>query len=794
MRASWKLKLSLAMIAAVGTGLWACNSKLKSAPTLESITEITRSERTIDERVEQILSKLSLEEKIGQMTQITLDVVTKGENVYVSDEPLELDIELLKEAIAKHKVGSILNTANNRARSVEKWNKVIAEIQELSMQEIGIPCLYGIDAIHGTTYTAGATFFPQQIGMAATWNPDLVKQGAQVTAYETRASAIPWNFSPVLDMGRNPAWPRMWETYGEDVYLNAQMGIAAVKGYEGENNELSDSTKVAACIKHFLGYGSEKSGKDRTPAYLPEIELREHYLPSYKAAIDAGAHTIMINSGIINGQPVHANVDYLTTLLRDELKFDGLVVTDWADIQNLQTRDKVVATHKEAIKLAINAGIDMSMVPYTLEFTDLLVELVNEGEISIKRIDESVRRVLKLKLELGLFTKPYPSKDDYPEFGSEKFEKMAYNSAAESITLLKNDKRILPLKKGMKLLVSGPNANSMRTLNGGWSYSWQGEKVEAFAQGYNTILEAVQQKFGETNVKFVEGVTYNHAGQYFEEHVIDINAAVKAAQNVDVILLCLGENTYTESPGNLHDLYISQNQRKLAEALAATGKPVVLVLNEGRPRLISQFDRDMSAIIQTYLPGNFGADALADILIGEVNPSGKLPYSYPMYPNALGTYDHKPSESSNEMDGMYNYDSSLPLQFHFGYGLSYTTFAYKDLKLSKSEIGPEDSFTVSVKVKNVGERLGKEVVQLYTKDLVASITPDSRRLRRFKKVELAPGETKTVSFTLKASDLAFVGKDLKWTLEEGAFKIMIDKETQILKLNNSRQFEHANTL
>ncbi|KXX69625.1 glycosyl hydrolase [Flammeovirga sp. SJP92] len=755
----------------------------------KAISEIINSRISVDKKAEKILQKLTLEEKVGQMAQITLDVITKGENVYVSDEPITLDQKKLEEAIVKYKIGSVLNTANNRARSREKWNEVIKQIQQVSLKEIGIPVLYGVDAIHGTTYTEGATFFPQQIGMAATWNPELVQRGAEITAYETRASSIPWNFSPVLDMGRSSTWPRLWETYGEDVYLTSQMGVAAINGYEGVNNDLSNPNKVASCIKHFVGYGSEKSGKDRTPSYLPEIELREHYLPSYKAAIDAGAQTIMINSGIINGTPAHADFNLLTTLLRSELGFKGVVVTDWADIQNLHNRDKIADTHKEAVKKAINAGIDMSMIPYDFNFTTHLIDLVNEGEVSINRIDDAVQRILKLKINLGLFETPYPKVEEYPDFGSKDHEKVAYDAAVESITLLKNEEDLLPLKRGAKILVTGPNANSMRTLNGGWTYSWQGEKVEQFAQGYNTIFDAVKNKFGHDKVTFVAGVEYNHYGQYFEEMNIDIEAAVDAAKSNDVILLCLGENSYTESVGNLHDLYISQNQRALAEAMAATGKPVILILNEGRPRLISQFNMKMNAIVQTYLPGNFGGDALASILIGENNPSGKLPYSYPMYPNALGTYDHKPSEAQEKMQGMYDYNSSLPFQFPFGFGLSYTTFEYSELLLSKKEIDPDESVNVQVKVKNTGDVEGKEVVQLYVKDLYASITPDNKRLRKFKKINLKPGESKVVNFKLRADELAFVGADLKKTVEKGDFKLMIADQFEMFKVSEMKKYQ-----
>ncbi|NLR90336.1 glycoside hydrolase family 3 N-terminal domain-containing protein [Flammeovirga agarivorans] len=768
-------------------------SLLLTSPSIAKTSDSERPDKkkeTREEKVEKILKELTLEEKVGQMTQITLDVITVGENAYVSNEPLAVDTKLLQEAIRKYKIGSVLNTANNRARTPEKWNEVISAIQDEAMKEIGIPVLYGVDAIHGTTYTAGATFFPQQIGLGATWNPELTRRGAEVTAYETRASSIPWDFSPVLDMGRNPRWPRIWETYGEDVYLTSQMGAAAIKGYEGENNDLSDETRVAACIKHFIAYGAEKSGKDRTPTYLPEIELREHYLPSYKAAIDAGAHTIMINSGIINGVPVHANYELITRLLKEELGFQGLVVTDWADIENIHNRDKVAETHKEAVKLAINAGIDMAMVPYNYNFTTNLIELVKEGEVSMERIDDAVRRILLVKEELGLFKTPYPKVKDYPRFGSEEFEKDAYKAAAESITLLENNNDILPLPKNARVLVTGPNANSMRTLNGGWSYSWQGEKVHEFAAEYNTILEAVQNKLGKENVKYAAGIEYKNDGQYYEEQNIDIDAAVAAAKDVDYILLCIGENTYTESPGNLHDLYISQNQRKLAEELAKTGKPVVMILNEGRPRLVSQFVDKAEAVLHVYLPGNFGGDALADVLVGDVNPSGKLPYSYPMYPNALGTYDHKPSEAPTKMEGMYDYDSSMPLQWRFGHGLSYTSFDYANLTLSSNEINGEDTFTVSVDVKNTGEVVGKEVVQLYTSDLYASVTPDNKRLRRFEKVELKPGETKTIKFTLSGKDLAFVRADLKTAVEKGDFKVKIDKLSADLKVKNTVVFDN----
>lgn len=742
----------------------------------------------VEKKIETHLSEMTLEEKVGQMTQITLDVITEGENAFVSNEPLALDKELVLEAIKKYKVGSVLNTANNRARTPQKWNEIIAHLQEVSIQEIGIPMIYGVDAIHGTTYTAGSTFFPQQVGMGATWNPELNRLGSEVCAYETRACGISWNFSPVLDMGRDARWARMWETYGEDVYLNTKMGIEAIIGYQGEDNDISAQGRVAACLKHFLGYSSE-SGKDRTPAYIPERQLREIYLPTFAAAIEQGAYTVMINSGLINGVPVHASYSLLTQLLKEEMGFEGLVVTDWADIENIYNRDKIANSHKEAVRMAINAGIDMAMVPYNYDFTTNLLELVNEGKVSMERIDDAVARILRTKYAMGLFENPVDKIEDYKDFGSNKSEEIALNAARESITLLKNSNNTLPLSKGTKVLVTGPNANSMRTLNGGWTYSWQGEKVHEFADGYSTILTAIQKQAGKKNVSYVEAITYDNEGQYYDEINIDIDAAVSAAKDVDVIVLCAGENTYTEKPGDLHDLYISENQEKLALALAATGKPVVLVLNEGRPRLISKFDGQMAAVVQTYLPGNFGGIALAEILYGKINPSGKLPYTYPKYPNSLITYDHKASENQEKMEGMYDYESFLEVQYPFGHGLSYTTFEYANLNISKSEFTAEDELSVSIDVTNTGKVDGKEVVQLYSTDQFATIAPSVKRLRRFEKVTLKAGETQTVTFTISARDLAFVGMQQEWIAEEGEFTITVGTQSNDIKLTETHVFE-----
>ncbi|WP_462318645.1 glycoside hydrolase family 3 N-terminal domain-containing protein, partial [Marinilabilia sp.] len=606
-----------------------------------------------------------------------------------------------------------------------------------------------------------------------TWNRDLVRKGGEITAYETRASSIPWTFSPVLDMGRDARWPRIWETFGEDVYLNSQMGIEIVKGYEGADNEVGEPVNVASCLKHYIGYGTPVSGKDRTPALIPDIELRERHLPPFRAAVEAGAHSVMVNSGLINGVPVHASYKMITDILKEELGFQGVVVTDWKDIENLHERDKVAKTQKEAVKLAINAGIDMSMIPYNFNFCDYLVELVNEGEVPMSRIDDAVRRILNMKHKLDLFDTPVTNYEDYPKFGSDEFEAAAYQTAAESVTLLKNEDNVLPLSKDVKVLVTGPNANTMRPLNGGWSYSWQGNLVDEFAGKYSTILEAIQEKVGEENVTFVPGVEYNMGGKYWEEIPGDLNAVAEAAKNVDYVILAIGENSYTEKPGDLHDLSLSDNQMALAQIAIESGKPVIAVLNEGRPRIIREIVPGVKGILHAYLPGNFGGLAVADILFGDVNPSGKLPYTYPMYVNTLVTYDHKPSENQAKMVGMYDYESDFAIQSPFGFGLSYTTFEYSDLSLSSESISDEDELTVNVTVTNTGDRAGKEVVQFFTSDLFASITPDVKRLRRFEKIDLKPGESKTLTFNLTVEDLAFVNAELNRVTEPGEFEISI---------------------
>lgn len=739
----------------------------------------------LTEKAKSIVKQMTLEEKAGQMTQITLDVITVGKKRTSSDEPLQLDSSLVLEAFRKYKVGSILNTANNRARTTEKWNSVISYLQKVAIEETGVPVLYGIDAIHGATYTAGATFFPQQIGQGATFNPELVKKLNEITAYEMRASGIPWNFSPVLDMGRDPRDPRMWETYGEAVLLAKRMGAAATEGLQGDLEKI-DLNHGAACLKHYLAYNSN-SGKDRTPLSISARELIEKHAPGFQAAIDAGAKSVMINSGVLNGLSVHANPQILTTLLREDMGFEGMVVTDWLDIENLHKRDRIAKTEKEAVKIAINAGIDMAMVPYDYDFTTNLIELINEGEVSMERVDEAVTRIIKLKLELGLFENPVTFREDYPEFGSETFINQAKETALESITLLKNND-ILPLSGNTKILVCGPNANSMRTLNGGWSYSWQGEKVEEFAGGYNTIYESLINKFGNKNVTLIEGVEYEMEKAYFNDRISGLDKAVKAAKNHDVIIACIGENSYCEKPGDLHDLHLSRNQENLVKQLAATGKPVILILNQGRPRLIRDIDGLAAAVINCYLPGNYGGDALAEILAGDYNPNGKLPFTYPMYPNSLLTYDYKPSENQEKPEGIYDYQSELAIQYPFGYGLSYTSFEYKNLKLSDNKLNTNGEVLITVDVTNTGEMAGKEVVMLFSSDQYASLTPDNKRLIDFTKIDLAPDETKTVSFYVSAADLAFVNYNNQWVAEEGSFMMNINMLHDSISLLNTVYF------
>ncbi|WP_346710813.1 glycoside hydrolase family 3 N-terminal domain-containing protein [Phocaeicola salanitronis] len=750
------------------------------------------SDPEIEANIQNWLKKMTIEEKIGQMCEITIDVVTDFEAS--QKDGFTLDKAKLDTVIGKYKVGSLLNVPLSIAQPKEKWAEAIRQIQELSMKEIGIPCIYGVDQIHGTTYTLDGTLFPQGVNMGATFNRDLVKREAEISAYETKAGCIPWTFAPVVDLGRDPRWSRMWENYGEDCYVNAEMGKASVIGFQGEDPNHIGKYNVAACMKHYMGYGVPVSGKDRTPSSISRSDMREKHFAPYLAAVRQGALSVMVNSGVDNGMPFHANREFLTQWLKEDLNWDGLVVTDWADINNLCTRDHIAATKKEAIKIAINAGIDMSMVPYEVSFCDYLKELVQEGEVPMSRIDDAVARVLRLKYRLGLFDKPYWSTEDYPEFGSKAFADVALQAAEESEVLLKNEGGILPLAKGKKILLAGPNANSMRCLNGGWSYSWQGHRADECAQAYNTIYEALCNKFGKENILYEPGVTYApyKNDNWWEENTPEIDKPVAAAQNADVIIACIGENSYCETPGNLTDLNLSMNQQNLVKALAATGKPVILILNEGRPRLIKDIEPLAKAVVNVMLPGNYGGDALANLLAGDANFSGKMPYTYPKHINALATYDYKPCENIGQMGGNYNYDSVMDIQWPFGFGLSYTTYKYSNLKVDKAQFTADDELTFTVDVTNTGSVAGKESVLLYSKDLVASSTPDNIRLRNFEKISLNPGETKTVTMKLKGSDLAFVNYYGKWTLEKGDFKVKCGDQWIDLQCTQTKVWDTPN--
>ena len=745
------------------------------------------SDVQVEEKVEQVLSKMTLDEKIGQMTQLSIDVLGS----FVNGE-FVLDESKLQQAIAEFKVGSVLNAPGPVAQTAAKWQEIIGRIQEVSMKEIGIPCIYGLDQTHGTTYTLDGILFPQNINIAASFNPELAYEAARITAYETRAGSCPWTFSPAVDMARDPRWSRIWENFGEDCLVNAIMGSQSILGYQGDEPNHIPANRIAASVKHYMGYSSARTGKDRTPAYISESELREKCFAPFKACVEAGALTIMVNSGSINGVPVHANHELLTKWLKEDLQWDGMLVTDWADINNLYTREHVAASKKEAIKMAVNAGIDMAMEPYDLGYCTLLKELVEENEVSMARIDDAVRRVLRLKVRLGLFEQPITPMADYPLLGSEEHAQLALKAAEESEILLKNKDQILPLKKGTKILVTGPNAHSMRCLNGGWSYSWQGHLADRFASKYNTLYEAICQEFGADHVRLEQGVTYVAEGTYTEENTPEIAKAVAAAHQVDVIIACIGENSYCETPGNLSEMAISENQRNLVKALATTGKPMILVLNEGRPRIIHDLEPLAQGIIHIMLPGNFGGNALANILSGEANPSAKMPYTYPRHEAELTTYDYRVSEEMDKMEGAYDYDAVISVQWPFGYGLSYTTFEYSRLVCSHSDFNVQDELTFTVDVTNTGKRTGKEVVMLFSRDMVASLTPENRRLRAFQKVELKPGETKQVTLKIPASDLAFVGSDGRWILEAGEFRIQVGNQLIHIQCSETYQWNTPN--
>lgn len=736
----------------------------------QKVTPAIPSDPQIEAHIATWLQRMTLDEKIGQMCEITVDVITDFPR---SANGCTLSEAMLDTVIGKYKVGSILNVPLGVAQKKEKWAELIKQIQDRSMKEIGIPCIYGVDQIHGTTYTLDGTLFPQSINIAASFNRELARKSAEVSAYETKAGCIPWTYAPVMDLGRDPRWPRMWESFGEDCYVNAEMAVQMVKTFQGTDPNHIGANHVAACIKHFMGYGVPVSGKDRTPSSISRTDLREKHFAPFLASLKAGALSLMVNSGVDNGLPFHANKELLTGWVKEDLNWDGMIVTDWADINNLCTRDHIAATKKEAIKIAINAGIDMSMVPYEVSFCTYLKELVEEGEVPMSRIDDAVACVLRLKYRLGLFDTPYWDISKYDKFASPEFAKAALQAAEESEVLLKNEDHILPLAKGKKILLTGPNANSMRCLNGGWSYSWQGDKADQCAQAYNTIYEALCNKYGKENVAYEPGVTYKTGEKtlWWEENEPQIEKAVAAATNADVIIACVGENSYCETPGNLTDLSLSAHQKDLVKALAATGKPIILVLNEGRPRIINDIVPLVKAVVHILLPGNYGADALAELLAGDANFSAKLPFTYPHLINSLATYDYKTCENKGQMAGNYNYDAVMDVQWPFGFGLSYTTYQYRNLKVDRSSFKAEDEMTFTVEVTNTGKRAGKESVLLYSSDLVASTAPDNIRLRNFEKIGLQPGETKIVTMKLKGSDLAFVGYDGKWRLEKGDFKI-----------------------
>ncbi len=759
-----------------------------AACSIQAAVAAIPSDPDIEAAVESILSKMSLDEKIGQMTELSIDVLGDWK-----DGEFFLDPQKLHEAIAVYKVGSVLNAPGGpTAQTPAKWEKLIGQIQEVSMKEIGIPCIYGLDQNHGTTYTLGGVLFPQNINVGASFNPTLARRAAEITAYETRAANCPWTYSPTVDLTRDPRWSRVWENYGEDPLVNAIMGVQQVKGFQGDNPNKIGRHNIATSVKHYLGYGAPRTGKDRTPAYISPSDLREKFFEPYRACIEAGALTVMVNSGSINGRPVHANNELLTKWLKEDLNWDGMIVTDWADINNLYTREYVAHDKKEAIEMAINAGIDMSMEPYDLNFCTLLKELVNEGRVSQERIDDAARRVLRLKYRLGLFDTPNTYPKDYADFACDRHERAALQAAEESEILLKNNGGILPLKKGTKILLTGPNANSMRCLNGGWSYSWQGHLTDRFASKYNTIYKALVNKFGKKNIVLEQGVTYPAEGAYHEENEPEIEKAVAAASDVDVIVACIGENSYCETPGNLSDLAVSENQRNLVKALAATGKPIILILNGGRPRIISDIEPLADGIVNILLPGNFGGEALANILAGDTNPSGKMPYTYPRHQAELTTYDYRVSEEMDKMEGAYDYDAVVSVQWPFGYGLSYTTFKYDNLRCSHSEFGVNDNLIFTIDVTNTGNCTGKEVVMLFSRDIVASLTPDNRRLRAFEKVELKPGETKTVTLPIKASDLAFVDYDGKWVLEKGKFRMQAGTSVMDIACNDTYKWTTPN--
>lgn len=741
-------------------------------------------DKAVENKVESVLKKMTLEEKAGQMVQLTA-------GAFCTDDLV--DTAKVRHLVKEYKIGSFLNTFGPTSRPRAVTAEQIKKIQDITMEELGIPMVYGLDMIHGATYLDDATFYPQEVNLAATFDRSYAEMMGKVIAYESRAAMTPWVFSPVMDLSRNPSWPRVWESWGEDPYLQSEMSVAEVIGAQGTDPNHIGLENVAVSIKHYLGYGAAASGKDRTPAYIAPDDLREKYFRPFKDCMQAGALTMMVNSASINSVPVHASHEYLTEWAKEQLKWDGMAVTDWADINNLYTREHIAADRKEAVALGINAGIDMIMDPYDPEVCKDIIAAVNEKMIPMSRIDDAVRRVLRLKVRLGLFENPVWNVDNYDKFACKEFQDNSYDAAVESMVLLKNEDNVLPISAGKKILVVGPNANSMRTLNGGWSYTWQGD-ADKFASQYNTIFEALQKVYGEKNVSYVAGVNYNMASRKWDKETdIDIDAAVRAARKADIIVACIGENTYCETPGNINDLNLSSNQKELVRSLAKTGKPIVMVLNEGRPRIINDIEPLAKAVVDIMLPGNYGGDALASLISGKENFSGRLPFTYSKYVNSLHTYDYKVSENVQTMDGLYNYDATMDVQWPFGAGLSYTSFEYSGLKsISPVQFNADDMLTFEVTVKNTGSVKGKEAVLLFSSDIVASKVPDVKRLRQFTKVELNPGESKIVRLEIPAHELAFVGHDRKWRLEKGQFRIACGSESMMIDCTETKVWDTPN--
>ena len=766
------------VLASMSIILASCGAGQTSGPS--AIPE----DKAVENKVESVLKKMTLEEKVGQMVQLTA-------GAFCTDDLV--DTAKIRHLVKEYKIGSFLNTFGPTSRPRAVTAEQIKKIQDITMEELGIPMVYGLDMIHGATYLDDATFYPQEVNLAATFDRSYAEMMGKVIAYESRAAMTPWVFSPVMDLSRNPSWPRVWESWGEDPYLQSEMSVAEVIGAQGTDPNHIGLENVAVSIKHYLGYGAAATGKDRTPAYIAPDDLREKYFRPFKDCMQAGALTMMVNSASINSVPVHASHEYLTEWAKEQLKWDGMAVTDWADINNLYTREHIAADRKEAVALGINAGIDMIMDPYDPEVCKDIIAAVNEKMIPMSRIDDAVRRVLRQKVRLGLFENPVWNVDNYDKFACKEFQDNSYDAAVESMVLLKNEDNVLPISAGKKILVVGPNANSMRTLNGGWSYTWQGD-ADKFASQYNTIFEALQKVYGEKNVSYVAGVNYNMASRKWEKETdIDINAAVRAARKADIIVACIGENTYCESPGNINDLNLSSNQKELVRSLAKTGKPIVMVLNEGRPRIINDIEPLAKAVVDIMLPGNYGGDALASLISGKENFSGRLPFTYSKYVNSLHTYDYKVSENVQTMDGLYNYDATMDVQWPFGAGLSYTSFEYSGLKsISPVQFNADDMLTFEVTVKNTGSVKGKEAVLLFSSDIIASKVPDVKRLRQFTKVELNPGESKIVRLEIPAHELAFVGHDGKWRLEKGQFRIACGSESMMIDCTETKVWDTPN--